>query len=237
MRKIKLPLTKRFFLRPFSIVFPGCKSIRWLVFHTAQPVGGSAAAISQSNNCDFSKGFLRGAVAHFMQNHRLFSQKQFSACCFAAPAHCLQNEDCNPISGQGAMPLVGCGVKPHMVPHASPGSCLCDTNSYFRSMGAGIISLLGCGVKPRIVPHASPGNCLCDQSSNIRKRIQGTALVRNWVKGQCPWCRGEAPHGLSGKSGIKKPEPRRARQKKEREMITWAVWWSGRCCRLPDVRR
>ena len=74
MKTKKKPGEKaRFLLRPFSIVFPGCKSIRTAVLHTAQPVGGSAAAISQSNNCDFSKGFLRGAVAHFMQNHLLFS--------------------------------------------------------------------------------------------------------------------------------------------------------------------
>ena len=46
----------------FFLIFPGCKSIRMAVFYTAQPVGGGAAAISQNNNCDFSKRFLRGAM-------------------------------------------------------------------------------------------------------------------------------------------------------------------------------
>ena len=39
------------------------QSIRLAVFHTAQPVGSSAAANSQSHNNPFAKGFLRGGCA------------------------------------------------------------------------------------------------------------------------------------------------------------------------------
>ena len=44
-----------FLLRPFSIVFPGCKSIRPAVFHTAQPVGGSAASQFAKHNLPLGK--------------------------------------------------------------------------------------------------------------------------------------------------------------------------------------
>ena len=41
---------------------------------------------------------------------------------------------------------------------------------------------------------ASPGNCMKDTVCCIRKRVQGTALVRKRVQGQCPcWGVGQSP--------------------------------------------
>ena len=43
------------------LVFPGCKSIRPAVFHTAQPVGRQRRSQLAKTHSSFAKGFLRGA--------------------------------------------------------------------------------------------------------------------------------------------------------------------------------
>ena len=78
----------------FFLIFPGCKSIRTAVFHTAQPVGGSAAANSQSHNVPFAKGFLRVAVAHPIRKNTFVLGKSMCACYFVSPGNCLCETDC-----------------------------------------------------------------------------------------------------------------------------------------------
>ena len=98
--------------------FPRMHSIRSAVFHTAQPVGGSAAASSQRNNLPLQRGFCVAPVAHPICKETIFLCKRMCACYFAAPGNCLFDMNCSfRKKGQGAMPLVGCrGEAPQVSP-------------------------------------------------------------------------------------------------------------------------
>ena len=117
----------------FFLIFPGCKSIRRLVFHTAQPVarrqcrsqfaksqcsfckGVSAwpavrAANSQSYNRPFANGFLRGSSAGSQLAKTQSSSVK--ACVRVALQH--RNIACKihiAISGTGSRGNAPCGVQ------------------------------------------------------------------------------------------------------------------------------
>ena len=133
------------------------QSIRSAVFHTAQPVGASAATNSQSHNVPFAKGFLRGPqCGHPIRKNTFVLCKSMCACYFVSPGHCLQHTDCQfRRMGAGTMSLLGGGARPRMVPQAPPGNRMKDTDCYFRRMGAGsmtLLALLGCGATPHEAP-------------------------------------------------------------------------------------
>ena len=66
MKTKKKPGEKaRFLLRPFSIVFPGCKSIRSAVFHTAQPVVRQCRSQLAKIQSSSANACLRYALFHW----------------------------------------------------------------------------------------------------------------------------------------------------------------------------
>ena len=145
MKTKKKPGEKaRFLLRPFSIVFPGCKSIRPAVFHTAQPVACSAASQFAKRQSSFRKRFSawRKCRSQLAKTQSSFAK----ACVRVALQHrhiaCKIHIAISGTGSRGDAPCGGGGGKaPPWSPQASPGNCLFDTNCHVRRKGTGRISL------------------------------------------------------------------------------------------------
>ena len=130
----------KFTFLPVFSHFPRMQSIRSAVFHTAQPVARSAGSQFAKQQLLFFKGVSAWRRCHSqvaklqstffkrisawrrcrsqLAKHLLFFCEQVCACCFTAPAHCLQNEDCK--SGTGSRGNAPCGVGRGNAPPSFP---------------------------------------------------------------------------------------------------------------------
>ena len=143
----------------FFLIFPGCTASGWRC-STAQPVGGSAAASSQSYHLYQRRGFcvwqcrsrlakIQSSSANVCLRDALFHREMVWMIHIAISGiGCRVND---PAGGGG-------GKAPPRSPHATPGNCLFDTNCHFRRKGPGMISLVRRKGSGHCPGHLPPSN-------------------------------------------------------------------------------
>ena len=107
----------------FFLIFPGCKASGRRCFTPPSPwAGACGASSSQRNNLPLQRGFCVAAVPQPIRKYTIFICESMCACCSVSPEHCLCYMNCCfRKKGQGATPLVGCGVKPRIVSPRNTG--------------------------------------------------------------------------------------------------------------------
>ena len=143
--------------RLFSIVFPGCFA-SGRRRNAAQPVARSVGIQLAKSQLSFCKGVSAWRLCRSQfAKIQSFICENLCACFFVSPGNYLCDTNCYfRKKGPGAMPLVGCGAKPRMVPHASPGNRMKDTVCCIRNwvQGTALVSLPG--VEGATPLHGSP---------------------------------------------------------------------------------